>query len=78
MMGVDTFTAILPPDQGGILAIGASQPTVTQLPSGMLGVVKRMQVTVTCDHRHIYGADAAAFLKELADVIEGDVNNLLK
>jgi hypothetical protein len=25
-----------------------------------------MTVTVTCDHRHIYGADAAEFLKDLA------------
>ena len=25
-----------------------------------------MIVTITCDHRHIYGADAAEFLKDLA------------
>jgi pyruvate dehydrogenase E2 component (dihydrolipoamide acetyltransferase) len=44
----------------------------------MLGVVKRMTVTVTCDHRHIYGADAALFLDHLAKVLEGDINVLLK
>jgi len=78
MMGVDTFGAILPPNQGAILAIGASKPTVVALPSGMLGVVKRMSVTITCDHRHIYGADAAKFLESLANVLEGDINVLLK
>lgn len=44
----------------------------------MLGVVKVMSVTVTCDHRHIYGADAAKFLAELAAVLEGDINVLVK
>jgi pyruvate dehydrogenase E2 component (dihydrolipoamide acetyltransferase) len=44
----------------------------------MLGVVKRMSVTITCDHRHIYGADAARFLDALAKVLEGDINVLLK
>lgn len=27
-----------------------------------------MIVTLTCDHRHIYGADVAEFLKDLAGV----------
>jgi pyruvate dehydrogenase E2 component (dihydrolipoamide acetyltransferase) len=31
-----------------------------------------MQVNITCDHRIIYGADAAAFLKDLATLIETD------
>jgi pyruvate/2-oxoglutarate dehydrogenase complex dihydrolipoamide acyltransferase (E2) component len=29
-----------------------------------------MTVTITCDHRHIYGADAAEFLKDLAGKIK--------
>ena len=29
-----------------------------------------MQVNLTCDHRVIYDADAAAFLKDLAQLIE--------
>lgn len=41
-------------------------------------MVKRMSVTLTCDHRHIYGADAAQFLQELAAILEGDVEQLLK
>ena len=36
------------------------------LKNGHLGVQKSMIVTITCDHRHIYGADAAEFLKDLA------------
>jgi pyruvate dehydrogenase E2 component (dihydrolipoamide acetyltransferase) len=76
MFGVDRFDAILPPGQGSILAIGASRPTVVATPDGMMGVKRQMQVNLTCDHRIIYGADAAAFLKDLADVIENNPQSL--
>jgi pyruvate dehydrogenase E2 component (dihydrolipoamide acetyltransferase) len=33
-------------------------------------------VNITCDHRIIYGADAAAFLKDLAKLIETDCQSL--
>jgi pyruvate dehydrogenase E2 component (dihydrolipoamide acetyltransferase) len=66
MFGVSQFDAILPPNTGSILAISASLPKVVPLSSGYLGVKKSMMVTITCDHRHIYGADAANFLKDLA------------
>ena len=76
MFGVDSFDAILPPGQGSILAIGASKPTVVANADGTLGVSRQMTVTITCDHRNIYGADAAAFLKDLADKIENDTASL--
>ncbi|MBD1876282.1 2-oxo acid dehydrogenase subunit E2 [Nodosilinea sp. FACHB-131] len=76
MFGVDRFDAILPPGQGSILAIGASRPTVVATPDGMMGVKRQMQVNITCDHRIIYGADAAAFLKDLANVIENNPQSL--
>jgi pyruvate dehydrogenase E2 component (dihydrolipoamide acetyltransferase) len=40
-------------------------------------VKKVMTVTITCDHRHIYGADAAEFLRDLAELMEDDVESLL-
>jgi len=70
MFGVDRFDAILPPGQGSILAIGAARPQVVATEEGLLGIRKQMQVNITCDHRIIYGADAAAFLKDLANLIE--------
>lgn len=76
MFGVQQFDAILPPGTGSILAIAASTPKVVQLKNGHFGVKKSMTVTITCDHRHIYGADAAEFLKDLADLIENDVSSL--
>jgi pyruvate dehydrogenase E2 component (dihydrolipoamide acetyltransferase) len=76
MFGVDRFDAILPPGQGSILAIGASRPTVVATADGLMGVKRQMQVNITCDHRVIYGADAAAFLKDLADIIENKPQSL--
>ncbi|MEX0269975.1 dihydrolipoamide acetyltransferase family protein [Leptolyngbyaceae cyanobacterium UHCC 1019] len=76
MFGVDRFDAILPPGMGSILAIGASLPTVVATDDGLLGVKRQMQVNMTCDHRIIYGANAAAFLKDLAKLIETDVQSL--
>lgn len=76
MFGVDRFDAILPPGQGSILAIGASRPTVVATDDGLLGVKRQMQVNITCDHRIIYGADAAAFLQDLAQLIESNPQSL--
>ncbi|MBD1910861.1 MULTISPECIES: dihydrolipoamide acetyltransferase family protein [unclassified Leptolyngbya] len=76
MFGVDRFDAILPPGQGSILAIGASRPQVVANREGMLGVRTQMQVNITCDHRIIYGAHAAAFLQDLAKLIETNAQSL--
>jgi pyruvate dehydrogenase E2 component (dihydrolipoamide acetyltransferase) len=76
MFGVDRFDAILPPGQGAILAVGASRPQVVATADGMMGVRSQMQVNLTCDHRIIYGADAASFLKDLAKLIETNPQSL--
>jgi pyruvate dehydrogenase E2 component (dihydrolipoamide acetyltransferase) len=76
MFGVDRFDAILPPGQGAILAIGASRPQVVATAEGLFGVRTQMQVNLTADHRIIYGAHAAAFLQDLAKLIETDAQSL--
>lgn len=76
MFGVEFFDAILPPGQGSILAIGASRPQVVATEDGLFGVRRQMQVNITCDHRIIYGAHAAAFLKDLAKLIETNSQSL--
>ena len=76
MFGVDTFDAILPQGQGSILAVGGSKPQLVADDSGMMGVKRQMKVNITSDHRIIYGAQAAAFLKDLATLIETNVRSL--
>jgi pyruvate dehydrogenase E2 component (dihydrolipoamide acetyltransferase) len=76
MFGVDRFDAILPPGTGAILAVAASRPTVVAGKDGSIRVASQMQVNLTCDHRTIYGAHAAAFLKDLAQLIETNPESL--
>ena len=68
MFGVDKFDAILP--------IGASRPQLVVSADGSMAVKRQMQVNITCDHRIIYGADAATFLQSLAKLIETNVQSL--
>jgi len=76
MFGVDRFDAILPPGSGAILAVAASRPAVIAGKDGSIRVGRQMQVNLTCDHRVIYGAHAAAFLQELAQLIETNPETL--
>jgi len=76
MFGVDRFDAILPSGQGSILSVGASRPQLVVSPDGSMAVKCQMQVNITCDHRIIYGADAAAFLQSLAKLMETNVQSL--
>ncbi len=76
MFGVDNFDAILPPGQGSILAIASASPQVVANDAGMMGVRRLMKVNITCDHRIIYGAQAAAFLQDLAKLIETEAQSL--
>lgn len=71
MFGVSQFDAILPAGSGGILAVAGTQEYIVPCNQAVLGMKKisKMTVTLTCDHRQIYGADAALFLKTLNDIM---------
>jgi pyruvate dehydrogenase E2 component (dihydrolipoamide acetyltransferase) len=70
MFGVRGFTAIIDPPQVAILAVGGVRRTPVEDADG--GVVFRdlMTVTLTCDHRVVYGADGARFVSRLRDLLE--------
>jgi pyruvate dehydrogenase E2 component (dihydrolipoamide acetyltransferase) len=76
MLGVDRFDAILPPGTGAILAVGASHPQVVASEDGTFAIRRQMQVNMTADHRIIYGAEAANFLKDLALLIQTNAQSL--
>ena len=76
MFGVDRFDAILPPGTGAILAVAASRHMVVAGKDGSISVKRQMQVNLTADHRVVYGADGASFLKDLADLIENRPESL--
>jgi pyruvate dehydrogenase E2 component (dihydrolipoamide acetyltransferase) len=80
MFGVTQFTSLLPAGQGAILAVGATQDCVVPDSQSIMGLkkVRKMTVTLTADHRQIYGSDAAMFLKTLADIMVNDLDKIAK
>ncbi len=78
MFGVDRFDAILPPGTGSILAVGGTKANVVALDHGAIAVRRQMNLTITCDHRIIYGAHAAQFLQDLAKLLEADSHRLTR
>ena len=69
-MGIDSFSAIINPPQGFILAVGAvsKKPVVDN--SDQIVVGSRMSIWMSCDHRVIDGALGAQYLKELRHLLE--------
>ena len=76
MYGVSSFTAVINPPQAAILAVGALVPRA--VPVGDDIVARQvMPVTLACDHRILYGADAAQFLGRIRELLEHPVALLL-
>jgi pyruvate dehydrogenase E2 component (dihydrolipoamide acetyltransferase) len=69
MFGIDEFTAIINPPEGGILAIGAMTPRPV-VRDGQVVVRQMMRVTMSCDHRVIDGATGAKFLQTFKKILE--------
>ena len=68
MFGVDAFTAIISPPQAAILACGRIAERVVAV-NGQAVVRPMMTLTLSSDHRVVDGAQAAAFLSDLAEAI---------
>ena len=69
MYGVTGFTAVINPPQAAILAVGA-MGEVPVVVDGRVVVRHRMEIALTCDHRILYGADAAQFLARIRELLE--------
>ena len=69
MFGVEQFVAVLNPPQVAILAVGAVKDTPVVV-DGEIDVAPMVQLTLTCDHRAIDGAEGADFLRTLVALVE--------
>jgi pyruvate dehydrogenase E2 component (dihydrolipoamide acetyltransferase) len=69
-MGIDSFSAVINPPQGFILAVGriTNAPVLDDCDQIIAG--HRMSLTMSCDHRVIDGALGAEYLKELRHLLE--------
>jgi pyruvate dehydrogenase E2 component (dihydrolipoamide acetyltransferase) len=76
MFGISEFVAIINPPQVAILAVaGIKDEAVVK--HGQLIAGKVMRVTLSADHRAVDGADAAAFLKTLRELLEAPATLLV-
>ena len=70
MYGLDSFSAVIDPPQAAILAVGALKPRPVVAEDGVTLVARpTVRVSLTCDHRIIYGADGARFLRRLGRLL---------
>jgi len=69
MFGVTRFDPVINLPQAGILAVGAieERPVVRQ---GAVVPASMMAMTLSCDHRILYGADGAKFLARVRQILE--------
>jgi pyruvate dehydrogenase E2 component (dihydrolipoamide acetyltransferase) len=69
MYGVRSFNAIINPPQAAILSVGALAPRAI-VREGAVGVRNMLTLTLVCDHRILYGAEAAQFLSRIRELLE--------
>jgi pyruvate dehydrogenase E2 component (dihydrolipoamide acetyltransferase) len=69
MYGIESFVAVINPPQAAILAVGAMEPRAV-VRDGEIVVRNVMRLTLACDHRILYGADAAEFLAKIRERLE--------
>jgi pyruvate dehydrogenase E2 component (dihydrolipoamide acetyltransferase) len=70
MLGVTSFTAVVNPGQAAILAVGAAVERPAVAADGSLAPRRLMDLSLSCDHRILYGADAAQFLARARALLE--------
>jgi pyruvate dehydrogenase E2 component (dihydrolipoamide acetyltransferase) len=69
MYGMTAITPVINPPQAAILGIGAAR-AVPAIADGQMVEHSRMTLTLSCDHRILYGADAAQFLSTIRELLE--------
>jgi len=69
MYGIKRFVAVINPPQAAILAVGALEPRPV-VRDRKVEVRSMMELTISCDHRILYGADAAEFLAKIREYLE--------
>ncbi len=69
MYGIRSFTAIINPPQAAILSVGELQPRAVA-EGQELRIRNMLTLTLACDHRILYGADAAIFLARIRELLQ--------
>ncbi len=70
MYDVENFAAIITPPEAAVLAVGSARQVPVISETGEVKAGMRMKATISADHRVTDGAEAAQFMKALADYLE--------
>jgi pyruvate dehydrogenase E2 component (dihydrolipoamide acetyltransferase) len=76
MYGVTGFSAVVNAPQAAILAVGAAVPTAV-VREGEIVASQVMELSLACDHRILYGADAAQVLERIRRLLESPISLLV-
>jgi pyruvate dehydrogenase E2 component (dihydrolipoamide acetyltransferase) len=69
MYGVRSFNAIINPPQAAILSVGSVEQRAV-VRDEQIVARQTMTLTLVCDHRILYGADAAQFLARIRELLQ--------
>jgi pyruvate dehydrogenase E2 component (dihydrolipoamide acetyltransferase) len=69
MYGVRSFNAIINPPQAAILSVGSVEQRAV-VRDEQIVARQTMTLTLVCDHRILYGADAAEFLARIRELLQ--------
>ncbi|HYV16547.1 MAG TPA: dihydrolipoamide acetyltransferase family protein [Conexibacter sp.] len=70
MYGMTAISPVINLPQAAILGVGATRATLARAEDGEIVERRLMTLTLTCDHRILYGADAARFLATIRQLLE--------
>jgi pyruvate dehydrogenase E2 component (dihydrolipoamide acetyltransferase) len=73
MFGVRRFQAVINYPQVAILAVGEVAPHPFVEASGVVSARTTVDVSLSVDHRAVYGAEAARFLQRLRELLENPI-----
>ena len=70
MFGISAFAAIINPPQAAIMSVGALTQRAVVVDSGEVEARPMLTLTLVCDHRILYGAEAALFLGRVRELLQ--------
>jgi pyruvate dehydrogenase E2 component (dihydrolipoamide acetyltransferase) len=77
MFGMTAIYPVINPPQAAILGVGRSRAVLMRGADGEIEDASLMTLTLSCDHRILYGAEAAEFLGAIRDLLESPLRLVL-
>ncbi len=70
MFGIHSFTPIINPPQAAILSVGSLERRAVAGDDGAVTTRQMLTLTLVCDHRILFGAEAAQFLARVRELLQ--------